>query len=416
MREYQDMAEAKPDRFIRYEYPKLLDESREAVARILRAPIDTVVFVNNATTGVNTVLRNTLWNDDQKDEILYFSCIYGGCGKTIDYVVDTGHGRVASREIGLEFPAEDQDILARFHAAVKASKDEGKRPRICIFDVVVSMPGIRFPFEALTAACKELGIASLIDGAQGIGMVDIDLEKLDPDFFVSNCHKWLHVPRGCAVFYVPVRNQHLIQSSLPTSHGYVPRTGNRFNPLPPTSKSRFVNSFEFVGTIDNAPYLCVKDSIKWREDVLGGEARILEYQQKLAKEGGERVAEILGTEMMDNSGGTLSNCAMVNVALPLTIRQDGEAATNGATEGPKPGYPVIHQKDVYTVTQWMLQSLMNDHNTFVAMVVHRSRWWARLSAQVYLSMEDFEWAGKTLGEVCERTRSLECVNEAASAE
>src|SRR4051794_13599504 len=84
-REYLDQCEAAPDIFIRYDYPKLLDVSRAAVAKLLNAPVSTVVYVPNATTGVNTVLRNLAWNPDGRDEILYFDTIYGACGKTVAY-------------------------------------------------------------------------------------------------------------------------------------------------------------------------------------------------------------------------------------------------------------------------------------------------------------------------------------------
>jgi selenocysteine lyase/cysteine desulfurase len=404
LRSYQDRAEAMPDPFIRYEYPKLLDESRAAVAKLLRVPTDTAVFVANATVGVNTVLRNIVWNADGKDEILYFSTIYGGCAKTIDYVVEDRQGVVSSRCIPLSYPCEDDAIVAAFHAAVAESLSEGKRPRLCLFDVVSSLPGVRFPFEAMTAACREKGILSLIDGAQGVGMVDLDLGKVDPDFFVSNCHKWLHVPRGCAVFYVPLRNQPLIRSTLPTSHGFVPRATagsharSRFNPLPPSAKSEFVNGFEFVGTVDNAPYLCVKDSIKWREEVLGGEERIREALTEMARQGGKKVAEILGTKILDNASQSLTRCSMVNVALPLAV-QPGEGK---ALEGDLAGLPAVPQIDVSAVTNWILQTLIDEHKTFVALYVYGGQWWARLSAQVFLELEDFEWAGQTLKGVCER--------------
>jgi selenocysteine lyase/cysteine desulfurase len=364
-------------------------------------PTDTCVFVANATVGVNTVLRNLTWNPDGRDEILYFDTIYAGCLKTIDYVIEDRNELVSGRSITLSYPCEDDAIVAAFHAAVDASLQQGKRPRVCLFDVVSSLPGIRFPFEALTAACREKGLLSLIDGAQGVGMVDIDLGTADPDFFVSNCHKWLHVPRGCAVFYVPLRNQALMRSTLPTSHGFVPLAGEskkRLGPLPPSAKSVFVNNFEFVGTIDNAPYLCVKDSIRWREEVLGGEERIREALVALAREGGQKAAEILGTEVLDNASRSMTRCAMVNVALPLAVQpEEGKELA-----GELASLPSFPESDISAVTNWILQTLMDEHKTFVAVYVYNGRWWARLSAQVYLEVDDFEWAGRVLKGVCER--------------
>ncbi|KAK4449788.1 putative L-cysteine desulfhydrase [Podospora aff. communis PSN243] len=406
LRDYQDQAEARPDPFVRYKEKELLDESRAAVAKVLNAPVDTVVFLSNATLGVNTVLRNLSWADDNKDQVLYFDTIYGACAKTVDYIIETTFGHVSSRCIPLTYPCSDDDVLAAFTREVAASRAAGYRPKLCIFDVVSSLPGIRFPFEALTAACKEANILSCIDGAQGIGMVPLDLTAVDPDFFVSNCHKWLHVPRGCAVFYVPLRNQALIRSTLPTSHGFVPANacGNRINPLPPNGKSVFVNAFEFVGTLDNAPYLCVKDSIRWREEVLGGEKPIMEYQERLAREGGKKVAEFLGTKVLENEQGTLGRCAMVNVGLPIAVQGNGTGLEQGkARDADADGLPgVVPRGDEGVVTNWIQKRLIEEYGTFVALFVYRGRWWARLSAQVYLGVEDFEWVGKPLKDLCER--------------
>ncbi|KAJ4392798.1 Glycosylphosphatidylinositol (GPI)-anchored cell wall endoglucanase [Neurospora sp. IMI 360204] len=404
LRTYQTAAEARPDSFIRYQTPVLLDESRAAVAKLLKVPVETVVFVSNATLGVNTVLRNIVWSADGKDDILYFETIYGACGKTIDYVVEDRLGFVGSRCVSLVYPAEDEDVVAAFRDAVKKSREEGKRPRLAVIDVVSSMPGVRFPFEDIVKICKEEGIISCVDGAQGLGMVDLKISETDPDFLVSNCHKWLFSPRGCAAFYVPVRNQHLIRSTLPTSHGFVPKVGDRFNPLPPTSKSEFVNNFEFVGTMDNSPFFCVKDAIKWREEVLGGEERIMEYMTRLAREGGQKVAEILGTRVLENSKGTLVRCAMVNVALPLVTGDDPKASVKLTEKEEKEveGMYEIPQEEASKAFNWMYKVLQGEYNTFVPIMFYRRRFWVRLSAQVYLEESDFEWAGKTLKELCER--------------
>jgi hercynylcysteine S-oxide lyase len=362
------------------------------------------VFVANATVAVNTVLRNLVWNRDGKDEILYFSSVYGACGKTVDYMVDSNDGKVSSREIILAYPCDDEEIVDAFKIAVEKCQSDGKRARICMFDTVSSLPGVRFPFEDITKACRQLGVLSLIDGAQGIGQIKIDLEAVDPDFFTTNCHKWLHVPRSCAVFYVPLRNQDLISSTVPTSHGYVAKTGTRFNPLPPPEKdkSAFVHNFEFFGTLDTSAFLCVKDAIAWRAEVLGGEDRIMQYTQWLAAEGGRRAAAILGTKIMENSKGSLTKCAMVNVALPMWVRPAPGAQDSPVAFAPEADHIVLPFEEALAVGQWILHVLMDDYNTFVALFLHQSRVWVRLSAQVYLGVDDFEWVAGALREVCKR--------------
>lgn len=396
-----DRADAAPDMFILYEYPRKLDESRAAIAKLVNAPLDTVVFVPNATTGVNVVLRNLVWDADGKDEIIYFSIIYAGCGKTVDYAVDSGRGLVSSRPVEIEYPLEDEEIVDAFRKAVETSQSQGKRPKIAIFDTVVSQPGVRFPFEQLTELCRELGILSLVDGAQGIGMLPLDLSALDPDFFVSNCHKWLHVPRACALFYVPFRNQHLITSTLPTSHGYQSQGVTRPNPLPDNgtkqSKPAFVTNFEFVGTLESSAYLTVKDALEWRRDVLGGEQRIIDYLWTLAKEGGKKVADILGTRVLENRKGTLTNNAMVNIFLPIET-SPGVAAPSLATDG----NIILPSQDAAKAVAWMLSKLMEEYKTFIPINCHAGKWYVRLSAQVYLDMEDFQWAGRVLRELCDR--------------
>jgi len=395
---YQSLYEARPDPFIRYEYPKLLDQSRAAVAKFLQVPEETVVFVSNATVGINTVFRNIKWNKDGRDVVISFSTIYEACGKVIDFASDYSDGLVTGKEIPLTYPLEDDEILQKFRDAVKEIEAEGKRARFCLMDVVSSRPGVVFPWEKLVAVCKELGVSSVVDGAQGIGMVKLDLTAADPDFFVSNCHKWLHVPRGCAVFYVPVRNHHLIATTLATSHGYVSKKG-RISPLPPSSKSTYVRNFEFVGTLDDSPYLCVPHAIEWRRDVLGGEEKILAYLWDLNKTGAKLIAEQLGTEVMDNSQGTLTNCAMSNVALPIWVGKLGAKGKETDT--------VLPADESDKAFQWLLTTLIDDYKTFIALFIHDGRFWVRLSAQVYLDLDDFKYGADALQAACDRIAKKE---------
>lgn len=199
------------------------------------------------------------------------------------------------------------------------------------------------------------------------------------------------MPRGCALLHVPTRNQHLMRSSLPTSHGFTPvlRPGKVAiaNPLPPSDKGPFVEMFEFVGTMDYSSYLCIPAALAFRADVCGGEQKIMEYSSALAYRGAQRVAQILGTEALDNEERTMtSQSCMVNVRLPLKLGEDVGEVRRGAV--------VAH----------ISQELVDEYQGFIATVFHNGSWWARVCGQIYLEIEDFEHGGRCLLEVCEKIK------------
>lgn len=183
---FQRDSEARPDRFIRYEIPRRLDESRAAIASFLHVPVAEVVLIPNASTGVNTVLRSLQYQPG--DVIVYFSTIYSACEKTVEYLVESTP--VQGEKVELQYPIGDDEVVRRFEEALSQLKIRGKKARIAIFDTVSSAPGVRVPWERLVESCKTADVMSLIDGAHGVGHLSLtDLKKADPDFFVSNCHK-----------------------------------------------------------------------------------------------------------------------------------------------------------------------------------------------------------------------------------
>lgn len=361
------------------------------------------VFVPNASTGTNTVLRNLVYQPG--DVIIYFATVYGACGKTIAYITETTPAE--SHMIEYTYPVIDSSLCANFEQAVQAIKAQGKNPRVAVYDTIASQPGVRMPFERLTSLCRQHGILSCIDGAHSVGGIPLDLTALDPDFYVSNCHKWLHVPRGCAVLYVPERNHGLMRSTLPTSHGFVPapvggQAGAIRSPLPPSAKTAFVNSFEFVGTVDNGPTLCVPAALEWRKKLTWngkrGEEAVYAYSAHIAREAGEIVSKAFGTEVLENEEGSLNrDCFFSNVRLPLSFEKDAGGDEDRA----------------FGVLTWMTRTLVEEYDTFMGFNFYAGAWWVRLSGQVYLTKEDFEWAARVLGEVCERVRKGEWEKGAA---
>lgn len=210
------------------------------------------------------------------------------------------------------------------------------------------------------------------------------------------------MPRGCAILYVPVRNQHFIRTTLPTSWlfktlDHIPNTVNPKGAFGGDVESEYIGSFEFVGTIDNSPYLCTPKAIEWRKE-LGGEEVIINYCTTLAQDAGKLLAEALGTEMMDNKTKTLSQCCMSMVRLSIDVRK---AQQVGERIGIKRGQ--IGMK----VALWIQKKMVDDYNTFLQTLYYGGAWWIRLSGQVYLELSDFERVIPLLKELCERAEKGE---------
>ena len=183
--EVQALSEARPDFFVRYQYPRMLDDSRAAMANFLGVPVEEVVFLPNATTAINVVLRNLKY--EKGDVILHFSTVYGAIEKTIQHLVETTD--VGSINFTIKYPIDDQVLVSQFETSIKGAKLEGKNVRAAVFDTVSSMPGVRVPWTRLVEVCKREGVLSMVDGAHGAGQIELGLAKVQPDFFASNCHK-----------------------------------------------------------------------------------------------------------------------------------------------------------------------------------------------------------------------------------
>lgn len=152
--------------------------------------------------------------------------------------------------------------------------------------------------------------------------------------------------------------------------------------------------FEFVATIDYTPYVCVPAAIEFRKQQCGGEARIRQYCWDIALAGGKRVAEILGTSTMDNKTRTISQCCFSNVELPLKFkdgsqRQQGEFGSDGV---PK-------------IQKWLNATAVKEFDTYLQIAFHAGIMWVRLSGQIYLELDDFEWVGFRLKDLCSRLTS-----------
>ncbi|CAO3610002.1 unnamed protein product [Cunninghamella blakesleeana] len=363
---WQNEAEKNPDRFLKREIWPILEKNKKLVADFLNCRADELVFVNNCSVGINAVLRSLILN--KNDKVICFTTAYDAVEKTMVYLHDTIQMDLV--KIELNYPLSDDDIVNLVKKTIE--KESPSSIKLCVMDAISSVPGLRFPFERVVQLLKEYNILSLVDGAHAIGQIHLNLKESQPDFFVTNLHKWLLAPRGLSVVYVPVKNQYLIHPAV-INASYNPHTKDDKDVT-----SNFQAEFNWPGTSDFSTYLCVEDVLEYRKS-LGGEEKIIDYCSKLAREGGQLAADILGTDVLENEQKSLTAC-MVNVRLPL--------------HHPHPNYSNGE------IVQFFIDKLIYEHNCMAPVYFHNSHWYTRLSAQVYNDTSDFTYVANALLVIC----------------
>jgi isopenicillin-N epimerase len=230
--------EREPVDFLVANLPARLDAARVTLSAFLGAAPEDVVFVPNATAGVNAVLRSLSFGPE--DELLLTNHTYAACRKTVDFVAQRCGARVVVAN--LPFPCRDEeDIVAAVLQRVSP------RTRLALLDHVTSPTALILPLERLVSELRARGIDTLVDGAHAPGMVPIGLSNLGAAYYTGNAHKWLCAPKGAAFLHVRRDRQAELHPNV-ISHGLA---------------AGFHAEFDWTGTFDPTPWLCIPHALEF---------------------------------------------------------------------------------------------------------------------------------------------------------
>jgi isopenicillin-N epimerase len=277
----RDSLETEPVKFLTKDLWELMEQSREALASFIGAKSDNIAFVSNATEGVNTVFKSVKLSPG--DEILVGSQEYDASRNSAEYCAKQARAKIV--EVSIPFPiGSDDEIVERLLSGVS------KRTRLLLVDHVTSPTGIIFPVKRLVDEFGRKGIDVFVDGAHAPGMIKLDLESLGAAYYAGNCHKWICSPKGAGFLYVRSDKQTELHP-LNISHGYAYE-------LTPSGKSRFRYEFDWTGTKDPSPWLCVPESINYIGRLLpGGWHEVQARNHDLACAGRKLICEALGVNV-----------------------------------------------------------------------------------------------------------------------
>ncbi len=246
---WQRELESQPVEFLQRRWPALNQAARTTLAEYLGTGADQIVFVPNATFGVNIVAHSLLKNMPLApgDEVLTTDHAYGASDRAWEYACGQ-RGAVYVRQ-HMPLPVTDAtDFVAHFWEGVN------DRTRIIFLSHITSSTALIFPIEPIIARARAAGILTVIDGAHAPGQIDLTLDEMGADFYTGNCHKWLCAPKGAAFLYARPAVQDLLDP-LVVSWGY-----HSLNPGP----SRFQDLFGWMGTSDPAASLSVTAAIAFQ--------------------------------------------------------------------------------------------------------------------------------------------------------
>ena len=249
------------------------EEIRADVGRFIGADMEEIALTQNATMSMNFLANGMTYRAG--DEILFTDQEHGG-GFGPFRLMARRHGAVV-REIDLDAAAArgPEGVLQAFADAITP------RTKVLMFSEITSSLGYRLPAKALCELARDRGIFSIVDGAQVVGQLPVDVKDLGCDAYVSSPHKWLLAPKGTGILYIERSRQDELWATL-GSYNYDNREDGAF---------RFMQ----YGTGSPALYTGFRAALAFNREL--GSDRIARWNHAMATQLIEGLQEIPNTRI-----------------------------------------------------------------------------------------------------------------------
>ena len=338
-----DEIEKNPMDFLSHKIRPQWHQVAEKIASRLSLKPNSVAIVDNATDGIETVLRSLPLT--AVDEILITSMTYGAVAMAAQHIAAKQGAKVTVAELRFPDPEPEQYIAA-------IAQTITPRTKIAILDHITSATALLMPLKEMIDVCRARGVSVLVDGAHAPGQIEIDIPALKADWYVGNLHKWYFVPRGCGFLWAAPGQE----------SGLMP------NVLSWDINQPFPSNFAWTGTRDPSNWLAIPAAFDFMDRL--GESAVRKHNHQLIR----------------NAIALLADMWKFRVSTPDTM-----TAAMTLVPGPE-GLP-------YPATEegrGRLEADLKDKHNIVLnpAFAHEGRIWLRMTAQIYNDLGDYEKLGK----------------------
>ena len=349
------MIERDPVKFFERDYLPMMTYSIMRLSEFMSANPEGMALVKNTTEGVNTVLRSLILNPG--DEVIVTNHSYQACWNAVDFVTE----RAGAKTVVVDIPFrvhDEEEILERVMDAVS------DKTVLALIDTVTSATGMRMPFERLVDSLQSSGVDVLLDAAHGPGIVKLNLDELGAAYCTGNCHKWLCTPKGSAFLHIRSDRKSIVRP-LSISHGAS---------VEGTEQEIFEFEFGWPGTQDPTPWLCIPLAIDFIGGLVeGGWPAVMKKNRDLAIRARSILCQALGTtEPVPES--------MVSSIASVELPTEGDVGPMSIEGDPFHNHLYDEFGIQVPVFPWR----------------HHQTRYIRISAQLYNSLEEYEYLAECL--------------------
>ena len=169
---------------------------REAIATELGTTAETITLTENVTAGCNIALWGIDWQ--QGDRILMSDCEHPGIIATV---------REIHRRFGVEVSICSIMDTLNSGDPVEVIRDSlTENTRLVVLSHLLWNTGQVLPLKEIARACHDYSarntVRVLVDAAQSVGSLELNLPELEIDYYAFTGHKWLCGPAGVGGLYI----------------------------------------------------------------------------------------------------------------------------------------------------------------------------------------------------------------------
>lgn len=174
------------------EATELYEQSRKKIANFINVRPEEIIFTRNTTESINLIAHSWARSNLKKDDVIAIT--------EIEHHSNIVPWQILCQEIGtrLEYVGIDESGFLDIEYLIELISS--RKVKLISISHMSNVLGTIVPIERIVKTAHQYDIPVIVDGAQSVPHMPVDVKKLDCDFLVFSAHKMLG-PTGVGVLY-----------------------------------------------------------------------------------------------------------------------------------------------------------------------------------------------------------------------